>query len=162
MLQNVTQAVSKASRQLTLKHPNRWLARLYRFSKDMKNEGVTENQDDNLWREIDSDDEPRTEYIFLGEVALLKCGSFEASNLVDSFEGVDYQNDTFQATIEFVENAILKSEKHDIVYVTLCEGVAIAYEVIGVEAKLDIPPYCYVYVLAKRDDLLYVEALQSK
>jgi hypothetical protein len=159
MLNNVSHSVAKASRQLTLRHPNRWLARLFRLAHDHDDDTEA---NDGLWREIDSDDTPRTDYECLGDIALLKCSTFEASNMVDSFDGVNYQSDTFQATVEFIDDDTLRGKKHDIIYVTLCEGVSIAYEIISVEAKLDIPPYCYTYVLAKRDDLLYVDVLQNQ
>ncbi len=114
---------------------------------------------------LSSEDEDQVNWSELGYVAVLVAEPYQGGRLSDRDDAIDAAAAEFVVLIEPAAEPggddyfIIK--QHDVVYVIMGEGVAMAFEVVRIEGNVSIPPYTRKYVMNKRDDLHFVDALKA-
>jgi hypothetical protein len=157
MINQVSVQINKASRMVTLRHPNAIDCVVYRKvllrtatggEVDMGGMptlgglGVLKNED-----------EPDFEYQVLGAAKLLVTSRFEGGDMVDREDGVVPEGPMQEALIEPITEGSFEPKKNDLVGAMPGGGVLIGFEIIGRPVSVNIYPYTPKYVIAPRDEL---------
>lgn len=164
MLNLIPTQISKAARQVTLRHPNSftcdlWRKRVVRTSPDsmgglptLGGLGV-----------LDSVDEAEIDYDTLGEGKLLMLEPYQPSSLNDKETTLDMQYPQMLVSIEPIaapeDSDYFMPDKQDIVFLRIGSNIAIGFEIVDIVSNVNIAPYTRKYVLNKRDDLMYIDGL---
>lgn len=159
MLNAVPVAVAKASRNVVLRHPNSIAAValrkvVTRTSSDTQG-GMPTIAGTGV---LVSEDEVDYDYEELGPCMVLMTGAFndDDANMQDSGGSLIYAPPPVNACVEPIAEPATSGyftlEQFDMVTLTPGAGIALSYEVIGVNGNINIPPYTRRYILNPRQD----------
>lgn len=162
MLNNVPTQVSKAARQVTLRHPNSMDCTVFRKTLN-RTESIVPEEFGGLptiggLGVLDNEDEADYDYEELGEARVVFTGQYQASdmNMNSADEGLNYQNPPVEALVECVLDPddvnYFIPDKHDMITVYPGNGFALGYEIQGTTSNIGIPPYVRKYFLNPRAD----------
>lgn len=162
MLSNVPKQVNRASRNVTLRHPNAIDCTVYR--KTVNRVSVDEPETFAGLPTIgglgvlDSEDEADYTFTEIGEAKILFGGQFQTggSNWNDADTGIIFPEPPVEAMIECVvsetDDGFFTVSKHDMVMVEPGAGIVIPYQVVGETGSINIPPYNRRFLLQPRAD----------
>lgn len=162
MLHNVTSGIGALTRNVVIKHPNTFNCELFRkvlLRKDvgefvgkptMGGTGV-----------LESDDEEKYEYKFIGPGYALPAVMFEPAPIVDANDtniGPTEFRFLLEPDAQFGEEGFWIPKTHDLVFLLIPnkEGdkhARLCFEVVGRETTTNIPPFNTRYICNRRDDL---------
>lgn len=158
MLHKVPEAIRRASRIVTLRHPNSmnctiWRKRLLRDDTSGTLGGMPNIGGVGV---LDSEDEADFEYEPVGDAKIVFSGIWQGSgaNWNDADTGVMYSADApLEALIEFVDSSCGQEvQKNDRISIEPGSGIVLIYAVIGENSSVAIPPYVRKFILAERSD----------
>lgn len=169
MLHRVPKGVNALTRNVVINHPNCFLGEVWRKEILRKDPGETPGvmAGDPTWGgmgQLDDADEENYEYKFVGYAYSLRCDTFAPAPLMDRNDMNTDTGDKFTFVIIPAEDTYgapgyFQVKTHDILFLLVCldensdEYSRIAFEVVGRETVLNIPPYCARYTVNRRDDL---------
>lgn len=160
MLHNVPAAVNRMARNVVINHPNSYNCQVFR--KAVTRPGPISGGLPVLGGlgVLSSDDEEQFSYEWTGNGYALQVEAFEPSVMMDRGDANNGAGDAFKFLIESEEAAGLpgsfEAKKNDVIYLLLGDGSSpakLAFEVVGIEAVLNIPPYTTRFIMNRRDDL---------
>lgn len=159
MLNNVPKAVARASRLVTLRHPNAIDCTVMRKKLLRPESGESLGDVPNIGGlgVLDAEDEADYQYEPVGDAKILFSGVWDTqgSNWNDGDTGVIYDQAPREACIEFVDEGLAAADyvrKPDMISVEPGGGIVLIYEVLGESSSIAIPPYTRKYMLAARSD----------
>ncbi len=157
MLNNVPQAMNRMARNVIINHPNTVSCKVLR--KLVTRAGVPVGGLRTLGGlgVLNSDDEESLDWEFIGNGYAMPAEPFSPSPMMDRQDANNGSGNEFRFLIE-PEAAPGTPEwfdikTHDVFYLLLGDAVELAFEVVGVETTINIPPYTTRYVANRRDDL---------
>ena len=169
MLHRVPKGVNALTRNVVINHPNCFLGEVWRKEILRTDPGETPGvmAGDPTWGgmgQLDDADEENYEYKFVGYAYSLRCDTFAPAPLMDRNDMNTDTGDQFTFVIIPAEDTYgapgyFQVKTHDILFLLVCldensdEYSRIAFEVVGRETVLNIPPYCARYTVNRRDDL---------
>lgn len=162
MLNNVPVAVNRMARNVVINHPNTFNCQVFR-------KAVTRAAPDIVGgiptlgglSVISSADEVEFEYTFIGNGFALMAEQFSQSAMMDREDANNGFANEYRFLIESEDAPPLPTAfeplKNDVFYLVLGNDPAtapkIAYEIVGIETTMNIPPYTKRFVCNRRDDL---------
>lgn len=156
MINQVSEAVSRATRAVVLKHPNSMECQVYRkVVKRTNPTGETMGGAPTLggMGVLSSEDEPDFEYQPVGSARVLFSAFGQDLDIVDRDDGVALPVGVVAAQIEALDNTQFTPEKYDLLACMPGGGVLIGFEVVGLSTSINIYPYTRKYAVAPRDEL---------
>jgi hypothetical protein len=108
---------------------------------------------------LDSEDEEDYEYEHLGYGYAMRAQPFQPSPMMDWQDANNESADAIPMLIapeaDPGQDGYFEIKKHDVVYATVDEdiGAKLAFEVVGVETPLNIPPFVMRYICNRRAEL---------
>ncbi|MDQ7977148.1 hypothetical protein QYH69_07795 [Paraburkholderia sp. SARCC-3016] len=160
MLSTVPQQMNLMARNVTLRHPNSMDCEVYRKvvtrTSDTETEGYPTLGGMTV---LDSEDEAAIDWEEIGPAKLLNCEPFVSAQMVNRDDGIDQANAEMYVMVEFLTPAADPNakvvDKHDVLVIEISTDVKIAYEVMEVDAVVNVPPFARRYRIEKRDLLLF-------
>lgn len=162
MLNNVAQGVNSITRNVVIRHPNTFNAEFYRRTIDRPDPVEGERPTMGGMMVLGVEDEVEIKWGFIGTGYALVADHFQPAFMMDHGDANNGAMDEYRFLIEselqdFEGGFIPK--KNDVFYVVLGDildkdAPRIAYEIIGVETTLNVPPYVPRYVCNRRDDIM--------
>lgn len=158
MLTNVPTAVNRMARNVIINHPNTWECQLFR-------KRVTRVAPDTMGGlptlgglgVLDSEDEESIEYDHMGNGYALPADAFAPSPMMDHRDVNNGAIDEYRFMIEpeglTGQEAWFDVRTRDVLYLVMSESVKLAFEVVGTETTLNVPPYTVRYVCNRRAEL---------
>lgn len=157
MLVNVPSAVNRMARNVVMNHPNTWECQVFR--KTVTRTGALVGGLPVLGGlgVMNSEDEDEVVWTWIGNGYALQAEAFSPSAMMDR---KDANNGSASETKFLIEpeyptgmpgNFDLRT--HDVFYLVLSDDMKVAFEIIGIETVLNIPPYVTRYTANRRDDL---------
>lgn len=104
---------------------------------------------------MESDDEPQSDYVLLGEGKLLFTGLYERTTMADSKDS-PMAAGVSEALVEPAVLGAFELKDGDLVMAMPGAGVVITYECTNVLNTVNIPPYLPKYELSAQGDLMFV------
>lgn len=168
MLNSVTTAVSSATRQVVLRHPNSmpctvWRRQVKRIEADPETGDPSEMGGSPTlggMGVLRSEDEADFDYVELGAGMCLFCGVFQPTDLNER-DDAPLQQPMQEAQVEPLAEPGLPghfvADTTDLVLIEPGLGVVLAYDVASLGSLANIPPYVRKLVLNPRDDLHALE-----
>jgi hypothetical protein len=175
MLNSVPQAINRAARQVTLRHPQSFdcIVSRERVVRVELNDAGGLSESAGLptlggMGVLRSEDEADFEYDELGPAKLLFAGPgpFQPMDMNERDSALIAEN-AREVVIESIAEPgaapdkpqYFQADTGDLVVLTMGMGVALTYEVATVSGTVALPPYTRKLVLNPRDDLSYVEPM---
>lgn len=167
MLNNVPIQVNRASRAVTLRHPNGMDCTVWRKTVNRTEDTAPTSFGGLPTIEglgvLDSEDEANYTYAERGgegkgDGRIVFLGTYQAptGNMIDTDDGLNYGEPPIEALIECSldpqDPLYWVADKPDMVTVYPGNGFALVYEVVGVTGNINIPPYTRRYLLNPRSD----------
>jgi hypothetical protein len=166
MLSTVPQQMNLMARNVTLRHPNNMNCEIYR--KIILRTSSTETEGYPTlggMTVLDSEDESQIDWNDIGPAMLLNCEPFISSQMVNRDDGVDQAAAEMYVMIEFLtpptDPDAKVVDKHDVVMIEVSADVKIGYEVMEVDAVVNVPPFARRYRIEKRDLLQFIGAFDT-
>ena len=160
MLTNVPTAVSRMARNVVLNHPNSYNCQVFRKVVTRPGADVGGLPVLGGLGVLSSDDEEQFAYAWVGNGYALQVEAFQPAAMMDRGDANNGAGAEFKLLIEPEDAAGQPGHftpgKNDVVYLLLGDSPApakLAFEVVGVEAVLNIPPYTTRFIVNRRDDL---------
>ena len=160
MLTNVPAAINRMSRNVVINHPNAYNCQVFRKTVTRTGPVVSGLPTLGGMGVLTSEDEEQYTYAWLGNGYALQVESFQPALMMDRGDANNGANNEFRFLIEPEEAAGSPSafapKKYDVMYLLLSADPLppkLAFEIIGIEAMLNIPPYTSRYIVNRRDDL---------
>lgn len=162
MLNNVPKGLNSITRNVVIRHPNTFNAEFYRrtVKRDEPIEG--ERQTMGGMMVLTVDDEVEIDWAFMGTGYALVADHFQPAFMMDRGDANNGAMDEYRFLIEpeletYEGGFIL--QKNDVFYIVLGDiqdinAPRIAYEIIGIETTVNVPPFVPRYVCNRRDDLV--------
>lgn len=153
----IPNAVINSQRRIVLKNPNTLPCQVFRMTVQ-RTEPVSagtptiggmgvltpDDEDDVIWQEI-------------GVGYALPLEQYQPGLMVDRQDAQNGAGDDFRYAIEPEHerwtDGWFDIKQQDIVLILLHDVVKVAYEVVGLENIVNIPPYAWRYILQRRDDM---------
>lgn len=160
MLTNVPAAVNRMARNVVINHPNTYNCQVFR--KTVTRPGADAGGLPVLGGlgVLSSDDEEQFTYAWIGNGFALPVENFQPASMMDRGDANNDTGTEFKFLIEPEDAAgqlgSFTPDKNDVVYLLLGDGPSpakLAFEIIGIEAVLNIPPYTTRFIVNRRDDL---------
>lgn len=156
MLHNVPAAVNRMARNVVINHPNAYNCQVFR--KTVTRPGLDAGGLPVLGGlgVLSSDDEEQFTYEWVGNGYALQVEAFEPALMMDRGDANNGAGDAFKFLIEAEEAGGFEPGKNDVIYLLLGDGPSpakLAFEIVGIEAVLNIPPYTTRFITNRRDDL---------
>lgn len=157
MLTNVPIAMNAMARNVIINHPNTYSCKIIR--KSVTRTGALMGGLPTLGGVgvLDSDDEEELTWDFIGNGYAMQAESFQPSLMMDR---QDANNGSANESRYLIEPEAAPGtpqwfdiKMHDVLYLLLGDFVKLAFEIVGVETTLNIPPYTTRYIVNRRDDL---------
>lgn len=148
--------ISKAARNVVLRHPNAFDIVLYRKTVERDSPALLGGA-----LVLSSEDEPDFDYDELGNGRIVFVDQYAGMTAFsDSQTVADYGAPTFNALIQPIaatdeEDGHFTPQKSDVLYVHVGMGIALAFEITGIPGTMGLSPMGVKYELTKRDDLTY-------
>lgn len=160
MLTNVPTAVSRMARNVVINHPNTYNCQVIRKEVTRAGDDVGGAPTLGGLGVMDSGDEEQFSYVWVGNGYAMQVDAFSPALMMDRGDANNGASNEFRFLIEPEEEAgtpgNFQPKNHDVFYVLLGDGptpAKLAYEIVGTEAMLNIPPYTTRYIANRRDDL---------
>lgn len=161
MLRNVPTGINAMARNVIMNHPNTYNAEVYRrrVGRTSADEaGGAPTLGGMMVMSIEDEDDIRWESV--GNGYALPAEQFQASSMMDRRDANNGYTDELRFLIE-PEEMIgdpggFEILKRDVIYLLLGVGEnapKLAYEIVDVEAVVNVPPFVPRYVVNRRDDL---------
>jgi hypothetical protein len=155
MLNAVPEQLTKMARSVVINHPNAWNCEAYR-KKMLRTDPTTQIGGIPTLgglSVLDSEDESAIEWEWIGNGFALQAEPYQPSLMMSSGGAINNAAIELRFLIvpESVDDFVLK--KHDVIYLLLGESIKLAWEIIAIEAMVNIAPYTTRYILNKRSDL---------
>lgn len=153
----VHQQLHSAARLVTINHPNSFHAVCF------KRIFTTPTGDNSLAgiAVLGAEDTPDYDFQELGMAKVLFVDSWQASNAI--LDGINANDSRVKLTalIEPDIEGAFELSKNDIFYLHVNDSMALCYEIIAIELPVGLPSTLNAkrYILNKRDDLDFIEAL---
>lgn len=160
MLHSVPAAINRMARNVVINHPNAFNCQVFRKTITRPNA-----EDGGLpvmggLGMLDGGDEEQFTYAWLGNGFAVQVDSFQPSLMMDRGDANNGTTNESRFLIEGEEPdgtpGSFEPKNSDVLYLLLGSGdspAKLAFEIVGVEAALNIPPYTTRYVANRRDDL---------
>lgn len=158
MLTNVPAAVNRMARNVIINHPNTWECQMFR-------KVVTRTAGGSVGGlptlgglgVLDSEDEEQIEFVHLGNGYALEAEAFSPALMVDQKDADNGSASEFRFLIE-PEHPVgtpgnFDVRNRDTMMLVFSDHVKIAFEIVGTETVLNIPPYVARYIANRRGDL---------
>lgn len=160
MLKNVPAAVNRQARNVVINHPNTMNCQVFRKEVTRSGDIVGGLPEMGGLGVISAEDEEQFTYTWVGNGYSLQVEIFQPAMMMDRRDANNGAESEFKFLIE-PESALgqagyFNPQKYDVMYLLLGDGPApakIAFEIVGIEAVLNIPPYTSRYIANRRDDL---------
>jgi hypothetical protein len=158
VLTNVPTAINKLARNVVINHPNAYNAVMVR-KRVTRTGGPAIGGLPTLGGlgVISNEDEEAIEYDLLGNAYALEAEIFTPGLMMDQQDANNGGIDELRFLIEPEElpgaPGSFEVKKNDVMYLILSQSIRLAYEVVGIEATSNIPPYTQRYIVNRRDDL---------
>lgn len=157
MLKNVPTAINRASRLVTLRHPNAmdctvWRKKMLRNDEQTDLGGIPTLGGVGV---LDTEDEANYDYDELAEAKIVFAGQFQGdgANWNDVDSGLIVSQQPLEALIEFTDPELDDYvRKPDRIAVSPGGGIVLIFEVLGESGSVNIPPYTRRYIIAPRSD----------
>lgn len=159
MLNRIPVGINSMARNVIIHHPNAMNCEVYR--KQIMRSDPQAGGAPTLggMMVLNSSDESEVKWEFVGLGFSLPADMFQGSSLVDRGD-VSLGGDLYRFLIE-PEEMIgnpdgFEVKKYDVIYLLLGEGstaAKVAYEIVDVEATVNVPPYVSRYIASRRADL---------
>lgn len=161
MLSTVPQQMNLMARNVTLRHPNNMDCEVYRKVVTRTSSTETEGYPTlGGMTVLDSEDESQIDWDDIGPAKLLNCEPFVSAQMVNRDDGVDQAVAEMYVTVEFLtaptDPDAKVVNKHDVLMIEISEDVKIGYEVMEVDAVVNVPPFSRRYRIEKRDLLQFI------
>lgn len=166
MISNVSKGVNALTRNVVINHPNTFFCEVYgkKILRKDPNEIPGVIAGDPTWGgmgQLDDADEEDYEYEFKGNGYALPAEGFSPAPMVDHNDANIGPAPEFRFLIvpeaeNSGEEGFFDLSTHDIVLIPIGSGelwARLAFEVVGRETTMNIPPFCVRYVCNRRDDL---------
>lgn len=158
MLNNVPIAVSKMARNVIINHPNTWECQLYRKSVNRVGGALVGGLPTlGGMAVLNSEDEYDITFTHLGNGFALEAEMFQPSAMMDRQDANNGANTEFKFLIEPEMMSGMPGHfdvrNSDVMVLILADSVRLAFEIVGVETTLNIPPYVTRYIANRRGDL---------
>jgi hypothetical protein len=157
MLHNVPEAINRMTRNIVINHPNTYNAIMFR-KRVLRTGPETVGGLPTLGGlgVINSEDESEFTYDLLGNAYAMKAEQFESGTMMDRQDANTGDAQEFRYLIEpEIQDGLqggFSVKKNDVMYLVLGD-VRLAYEVVSIGTKSDIPPYNQFYICNIRNDL---------
>lgn len=161
MLTNVPSAINRMARNVVMNHPNSYNCQVFR-KKVLRQGSETVDGNPTLGglAVLDTMDEEKIEYEFIGNGFALPAEAFSPAPMVDRRDANIGTEEQYRLLIEPEGQSGSEDwfdlRTHDVVYLLLGVGpnpARLAYEIMGAETTSNIPPYTTRYITNRRDDL---------
>jgi len=161
MLNNIPKGLNALTRNVVMRHPNTFNCEFYRRDVNRIEPVVGERPTMGGMMVLGVDDETEITWSMLGTAYALSADVFQPSVMMDRGDANNGAMDEYRFLIEpehEVQQGGFEPKKGDVFYVVLGdiqddEAPRLAYEIIGVETTVNVPPYVPRYVCNRRDDL---------
>ncbi len=160
MLSGVPGAMNRMTRNVVINHPNTWECQVFR--KRLTRAGATPGSGDvpplGGLGVLTAEDETDIAYDHLGNGYALPAEVFGPSLMTERGDTANYGAAAeARFLIEPAEPSGMPGyfdvHSGDVIYLVLADGVKLAFEVVNVEATVNIPPFVTRYVRNRRGDL---------
>lgn len=161
MLNNVPMGINAMARNVIINHPNAFNCEVYRRQVLRPDPQAGGAPTLGGMMVLSADDEQEIEWSLVGLGYALPSEQFQAASMMDRRDANNGYGEEFRFLIE-PEEMIgspggFEIKKNDVIYLVLGEGPEaprLAYEIVDVEAVVNVPPYVPRYVANRRDDLM--------
>ncbi|QFY42988.1 hypothetical protein F6R98_10480 [Candidatus Methylospira mobilis] len=154
MLSNVPTAINKMTRKVIKHHPNAYNCQIFRKAvnrPDPQMGGIPTLGGIGV---LDTEDEEDISWEWIANGYSMTVESFQPSPMMSRQDANNGDTEEYRFLIVPEDDAAdLQLKKHDVVYLLLGEFIRLAYEIVGIETVINIPPYAMRYVMNRRDDL---------
>ena len=156
MLSNVTNAVNRMRRNVVMNHPNAYNCELYsRALQRTAPEEIGGIPTLGGASVMSSEDEENISYSWLSDGYAMKAELFASAPMMDRGDAHNRIGNEFRFLVELNDGSA-QIKKRDVMYLLVGGTVTparLAFEIVGIETPLDIPPFTTVYIANRRDDL---------
>ena len=158
MLTNVPSAVNRMTRNVVINHPNTWECQVFR-KRVTRTDGAPVGGLPTMGGlgVLDSEDEESIDYDHLGNGYALQAEAFMAAPMMDRQDANNGSGAEFRFLVEPEEPSGMPGyfdvRNRDVIYLVLSDDVKLAYEIVGTETTVNIPPFVTRYVCNRRGDL---------
>jgi uncharacterized membrane protein YuzA (DUF378 family) len=160
MLTNVPSAVNRMARNVVINHPNAFNCQVFRKTVTRAGDVVSGLPELGGLGVLSSEDEEQYTYAWVGNGYSLQVEAFQPALMMDRRDANNGLESEFKFLIEAEDAAgmpgAFEPKKFDVMYLLLGDGpnpAKVAFEIVGIEAMLNIPPYTSRYIANRRDDL---------
>ncbi|ENV00373.1 hypothetical protein [Acinetobacter variabilis] len=161
MLTNIPKGLNAINRNVVIRHPNTFNCEFYRRDINRLEPVVGERPTIGGMMVMSVDDEVEVSWSMIGTGYALVADQFQPAIMMDRMDTNNGNGDEFRFLIEPELEDFeggFQPKKNDVFYVVLGDiqdqdAPRIAYEIIGVETTVNVPPYVPRYVCNRRDDL---------
>lgn len=159
MLTNVPSAINRMARNVVINHPNTWGCQVFR--KTVTRAGAIVGGLPTLggMGVINSEDEDQITFAHLGNGFALEAEAFSPSLMMDRQDANNGAMSEFRFLIEPEHQTGMPGNfdvrNRDVMLLIFADNVRLAFEIVGVETTLNIPPYVTRYI-ANRSSYLDV------
>jgi hypothetical protein len=159
MLVNVPQAINRMARNVVINHPNTWNCQIFRKTvhriAPIEHGGLPTLGGLAV---LDTTDEEDITWDFIGNGFALNAEQFQPAPILDRRDGNIGASAEFRFMIEPEEEFGFDVKSKDIFYLLIWtadydDPARMAFEVVGIETSVNIPPFVNRYVANRRDDL---------
>jgi hypothetical protein len=162
MLTQVPQALRVAARAMVTRHRNAFDAQVFRRTVT-RTAGAESGQGGGRptlggLAVMDPEDEAEVDYVPLGNAKVLFTGQYEDTTLSSRRDFAE-QMATSTALIEPDTQGAFEPKNGDLVMLFPGGGVVVPYEVTGITATVNIPPYVPRYELSAQGDLMFADVV---
>ncbi|WP_445157649.1 hypothetical protein [Halomonas sp. E14] len=160
MLNNVPSGINAMARNVIIRHPNAYNCEVYRrqIGRPDPEAGGAPTLGGMMVLNPEDEDDIRWEMVGLGFA--LPAEQFQPSQMMDRRDANNGYADELRFLVEpeemIGEPGGFEVKNRDVIYLLLGEGEQapkIAYEIVAVEAVVNVPPFVPRYVVNRRDDL---------
>jgi len=160
MLNNVPMGINAMARNVIINHPNAFNCEVYRRQVLRPDSQAGGAPTLGGMMVLSMDDEQEIEWVLAGLGYALPSEQFQPASMMDRRDANNGYGEEFRFLIEPEETignpGGFEIKKNDVIYLVLGEGPEaprLAYEIVDVEAVVNVPPYVPRYVTNRRDDL---------
>lgn len=161
MLNNVPTGINAMARNVIINHPNTFNCEIYRRQVLRPDPQAGGAPTLGGMMVLSTDDEQDIEWALAGLGYALPAEQFQAAQMMDRRDAHNGEGEEFRFLIEPEEMVGnpggFEIKNKDVLYLILGEGAdapRLAYEIVAVEAVVNVPPYVPRYVTNRRDDLV--------
>lgn len=161
MLNNVAKGLGSITRNVVIRHPNTFNCEFYRRDSNRLEPVVGERPTMGGMMVLGAEDEVDVTWSMIGLGYALVADQFQPAVMMDRGDANNGAIDEYRFLIEPELEAFqggFEPKKGDVFYIALGDiqdedTPRVAYEIIGVETTVNVPPYVPRYVCNRNDDL---------